>query len=75
MADSVETATAELMHALGNFLAIVMESRLSKEHGKPRMMDDAEVGRYAMSKEPELSAALDALRGAMSVARIETEDW
>lgn len=71
---TVETATQDLIHALGNFLGIVWESRRAKEAGDPRMMDDAAIGAYALDRAPVLRASLDSLRGAMNRERIEAEE-
>lgn len=75
MAVSVEQATAELIHTLGNFLGIVSESRRTIESNGNVFMTAAELGGWAMMKEPELRAALDNLKHARNVARIEAEDW
>jgi hypothetical protein len=72
---TVEAATNDLIHALGNFLGIV---RNAKRNGTPKgdivYGQRPALGVYALDKEPELSAALDALRGALAVAKIEAED-
>lgn len=71
---TVEAATNDLIHALGNYLGIVRNAKVRDAEGKSSFMDIPALGLYALDKEPELSAALDALRGAMSVARIEAEE-
>lgn len=71
---TVEIATDDLIHALSNYLNIVGEAHQARQAGAPCMMDDGEVGRYAMNRAPILRAALDSLRGAMSAAKIEADD-
>lgn len=71
---TVETATQDLIHALGNFLITLGQVRGFHDKGDHRFMSAAEVGTWAMSKEPELRAALDSLRGALAVAKIDAEE-
>jgi hypothetical protein len=69
--DAVEQATINLMHALGNYVLIIGEARKSRERpGKP-FMSLAEIGQYSMNREPEVRAALDALRRARALATMK----
>lgn len=72
--DTVSDATNDLIHVLGNFLGIVSESRQAQERGKLRFMTDDQIGRFAIEREPTLRAALDNLRHARNVAKIEGEE-
>lgn len=72
--DTVETATNDLIHTLGNFLITLGQVRRFHEAGDTRFMSAAELGTWAMSKESDLRAALDNLRQAQNVARIDAEE-
>lgn len=70
----MEEATNDLLHTLGNFLGIVGDSCRAEERGMARFMSDLELGTFTRQREPELRAALDKLKHARNVERIEEDD-
>lgn len=68
---TIEQATNDLIHVLGNFLLVTGEARAAASIGIPRMLSDSELGAYVIHHEPALRLALDNLRATLIRARLD----